>query len=422
MHTNGRAETTVEVGNDIPAKPHPSMDQMEILDLDDRIIVGELGTTRAVAGRAFQPIRIGFLSDLPAGHQLGEFIDPIILAFEDAINEGRLRRPVELVPLHVQGLPIGTAQNVRRAYLHLVEQGCLLVLSTGLTDNSLVLRELINETGVPFISMAGTTRFVGPHCFSLANGGHGEEMAIIASYCASQGYRRVVVTGERSPGDTEYQAFFREQAALYGLEIVKEHYFAQRPTEDELDAGFRQIRDLGPDALVYAGFGWNSMQINPSLERVGWDPPKVMCAAIMWALRGDVWADLLEGWIGIEQSIGDHEDLDRNRNWGPALDRFEKRFGYRKADTVFALLYDQGRAAAEAIFNAPLLTGPGISLGLERIKMMPSTLGGPRTYIEFGQDNHRGYKGDFLFLKQLRKREFHFVTYHWPEWVSNRST
>ena len=89
---------------------------------------------------------------------------------------------------------------------------------------------------------------------------------------------------------------------------------------------------------------------------------------------------------------------------------------------MIALLYDQGRAAAEAMINAPALTGAGMTAGLERIKMMPSTLGGPRTYIGFGAEDHRGYRGDFMFMKQLRDGKFHFTAYHWPEWPINRST
>jgi hypothetical protein len=128
----------------------------------------------------------------------------------------------------------------------------------------------------------------------------------------------------------------------------------------------------------------------------------------------------LDGWIGIEQSLGDHEDLAKNRNWAPLLDRHEKRFGYRTDGTMVALLYDQGRAAAEAMINAPTLTGAGMTAGLERIKMMPSTLGGPRTYIGFGPEDHRGYRGDFMFMKQLRDGKFQFAAYHWPEWPINR--
>ena len=89
----------------------------------------------------------------------------------------------------------------------------------GVTNNALVLRDVINETDVPYITMAGTTLFTGPHCYSLANGGHGEEAAILAAYLAAQGLRKVVVTGEGSPGDAEYRRFFTDQAALYGVEF-----------------------------------------------------------------------------------------------------------------------------------------------------------------------------------------------------------
>jgi branched-chain amino acid transport system substrate-binding protein len=51
--------------------------------------------------------------------------------------------------------------------------------------------------------------------------------------------------------------------------------------------------------------------------------------------------------------------------------------------------------------------------------MMPSTLGGPRTYIGFGPQDHRGYRGDFMFMKQLRDGEFHFAGYHTPQWPVN---
>jgi branched-chain amino acid transport system substrate-binding protein len=419
MHINKRAECTIESGRNLQIKPHPALSQAGILE--EKIVVAPAGVSSGVALTTFNAIKIGFLSDLPSGASLASFLDPVILALEDAVNEGRLTRAVELLPLHVTGLPAGSASNVRAAYRHLVEQGCVLILSTGLTDNSLVLRDLVNESKVPFISMCGTTRFTGPYCFTLANGGHGEEMAIIAAYCASKGYRRVVVTGERSPGDTEYQTFFREQARLYGLDILKEHYFDQRPSDDDMDTAMRQIRDLGPDAVVYAGFGWNSVMFNPSFKRIGWNPPKVMSAAFMWALRGHELQVALDGWIGIEQTIGEQDDAEPNPNLVAARRRAKERFGYDDQETVFALLYDQGRSAVEAIANAPILTGEGMALGLERIKMMPCTLGGPRTYIEFGDYNHRGYKGDFLFLKQLRDHVFYLEAFHWPQWQSNRA-
>ncbi len=383
--------------------------------LEARIVVRPAG-----GGVDEEPLRVGFLSDMPMGNQLGGYLDPIILALEDAMNEGRLTRPVEIQASHVLGLPAGQADNVRDAFTDLVHQGCLIIGSVGVTNNALVLMPAINEARVPYITMAGTTRFIGDFCFSLANGGHGEEAAILAAYLADHGLRQVVLTGEGSPGDAEYRRFFAEQASLYGVEILGTNYFETRPTEDELDAVLRQWRDaLQPDALVYCGFGLNSDQLNPSLARIGWDPPKVMNAAIMWALSSPQWMAALDGWVGIEQTLGDHESDDKNRNWEPLLDRHEQRFGYRTDSTMIGLLYDQGRAMAEAIINAPTESAEGLCVGLERIKMMPSTLGGPRTYIGFGQQDHRGYRGDFMFMKQLRDGKFYLADYHWPQWPIN---
>jgi branched-chain amino acid transport system substrate-binding protein len=405
--------SSVHSANELRRINHPSIPDTFLLD--GRVLIGASDAEPDDASI----VRVGFLSDMPAGQGLAGYLDPIVLAFEDAIVEGRLQRPVELIASHVVGLPVGQEANVVAAFHDLVERGCVLVQSVGVTNNALVLRDHVNAAHVPYITMAGTTRFTGPYCFSLANGGHGEEAAILAAYLAAQGYRRVVLTGESSPGDAEYRRFFEDQAALYGVEILDSHYFDNDADERTLDAVLARFRDLEPDALAYCGFGFNSRQLNPALARVGWAPPRIMNAAIMWALSSPEWSAALDGWIGIEQTNNDHENVEKNPNWVAMLDRFEARFGQRADHTMIALLYDQGRAAVEAIANAPTLDGPGLAAGLERIKMMPSTLGGPRTYIGFGQDDHRGYRGDFMFMKQLRDGKFHFTSYHWPQWPSN---
>jgi branched-chain amino acid transport system substrate-binding protein len=400
---------SVRSAGDVARVEHPSIPATGVLA--EAISVAPAGADPEAV------VRVGFLSDMPTGASLAEYVDPIILAFEDAVREGRLRVPVELIASHVVGLPTGREENVAAAYQDLIGQGCRLVLSTGVTNNALVLRDLINAARVPYITMAGTTRFTGDYCFSLANGGHGEEAAILAAYLAQRGFRRVVLAGEGSPGDAEYREFFHQQAALYGVEILDSHYFGgDAVVDEELADVLTRFRSLAPDALVYCGFGFHSRQLNPALERIGWAPPKVMNAAIMWALTGPDWMKALDGWVGIEQTNNDHDDVEKNPNWAALLNRFERRFGSRPDDTMTALLYDQGRAAAEAIVNAPAPDGPGLAIGLERIKMMPSTLGGPRTYIGFGPSDHRGYRGDFMFMKQLRDGKFYFDAYHRAQW------
>lgn len=389
--------------------------------LVDRILITPpVPSDRAVGAWAFAPVRIGFMVDCEPGEMVADFIDPYILAFEDAMNEGRLTRPVEILSKISVGLPSGTAKAPSDGYRELLDEGCVLILSTGVTDNGVVLAEHVNARGVPFVGVYGTHRFAGDYCFLLGNGGPGEETAVLARYLKRHERRRVAVVGEYSPADDEFHHYFRQQARLQGLEILTEHFFDQRPLDADLERVLIRFRDdVRPDALVYCGFGWNSAQFNPVLERIGWDPFRIMTSAIMWALNSEDWLRALEGWYGIGQTFHSDANTTPNPNYGPFLDRFEARFGRRVDHTLLALAYDQGRVAAEAIVNAPILTGAGMKDGLEAIKMFPSAIGGPRTNITFGPYDHRGYKGDWLFVNRLENGRFEFCDYHVPEFAIN---
>jgi ABC-type branched-subunit amino acid transport system substrate-binding protein len=376
---------------------------------------------REVAAWAFAPVTIGFLVDCEPGEMVADYLDSYILAFEDAMHEGRLTRPVEILTKIAVGLPSGTARTAIDGYRALVDAGCVLVLSTGITDNGIALCDPVNAAGVPFVGVYGTSRFSGDYCFLLGNGGQAEETAVMARYLRRHELLRLAVVGEHSPADDEFHDFFRQQARLQRLEILTEHFFEQRPSDAELERILVRLRDdVRPDALVYCGFGWNSAQFNPVLERIGWDPPRVMTSAIMWALHSEAWLKALEGWVGIAQTLEPDADVPRNPNYAPFLDRFEARFKRRVDHALLAVAYDQGRVAAEAIVNAPILTAQGMKAGLERIKLFPCVLGGPRTHVTFARDDHRGYKGDWLFMSRLERGRFVFRDFHWPEFPSNR--
>ena len=102
------------------------------------------------------------------------------------------------------------------------------------------------------------------------------------------------------------------------------------------------------------------------------------------------------------------------------IERFKARFGRMSRNVVVALAYDAARAAVHGIANASIATPAHVKEGLERIKWMPCTNGGPSTYITFAPHDHRGYKGDFLTIRELRGGELHFRGYHRPQWPINR--
>jgi len=65
-------------------------------------------------------------------------------------------------------------------------------------------------------------------------------------------------------------------------------------------------------------------------------------------------------------------------------------------------MYDMGRALAEGIAFARPVSPEGLRRGLERVRMLPATMGAPGTVIGFGSYDHRGYKGsDYLVLRTV---------------------
>jgi hypothetical protein len=43
----------------------------------------------------------------------------------------------------------------------------------------------------------------------------------------------------------------------------------------------------------------------------------------------------------------------------------------------------------------------GLRQGLEQVRRLPATAGGPGNMISFGPYDHRGYKGDYIVMRQI---------------------
>ena len=81
----------------------------------------------ATQGDPFEPVKIGILVDMDLGQLLADWLDPTILAIEDALNEGVYDRPVRLVvgrrpgpaarelPEVPQGLRVARRPGLRRS-------------------------------------------------------------------------------------------------------------------------------------------------------------------------------------------------------------------------------------------------------------------------------------------------------------------
>lgn len=345
-------------------------------------------------GVPLDPVRIGYLVDWPVGVP-ENLIEPFTLAFEEALASGVVNRRIELVVEEAHGLPLHSADRAIAGYRRLVDQGCIGVIGPLISDNAIALVDTIEACRVPALTWCGTERYHGEYCFNLGNGGCGEEGQLMAAWLAREGHRRIGVFSELSPNGEEYLQYFRWACRDHGLEITRLATITQTPAD--LERVVADMRAATCDALAYMGFGFPTVLLGPIFEALGWAPPRIMTTAIQFCYARPEWARALEGWVGIDQYC------ELNPRVAPFLDRFEARFARRpQTNTVVILAYDSARVFAEAIRRAPILTGPGLKAGLERIRFLPSVTGGPRTHIAAGPFDHKMFKGDWLLYRQVR--------------------
>jgi ABC-type branched-subunit amino acid transport system substrate-binding protein len=370
----------------------------------------------ATQGDPFEPVKIGILVDMDIGQLLADWIDSTILAVEDSLNEGIYDRPVEIRTVDARGLPLENYLKVKKGYERLVEDGCVVVLGPMISDNSVSLRETINATGVPCIGWTGASRFYGEYCFTVPNGDIPTESTMGANWCFQQGYRRVGFFWERGSSGADYANFFRTAAGNVGLDIVKEVVLGPNPRD--LESHLAKMRDQGAEAIVYMGYGYSTFHFARAFRSLEWDPPRFMGTAFMFYANSNEWAEGLEGWHGVDQLGEDGA----NPNYDALMERYRARFGRASRNVVVALGYDTARAAMLGIANASMAIPSEVKLGLEQIKWMPCTNGGPGCYVTFAPYDHRGYKGDFLTIRELRGGELHFKGYYRPQWPSNHES
>jgi branched-chain amino acid transport system substrate-binding protein len=72
------------------------------------------------------------------------------------------------------------------------------------------------------------------------------------------------------------------------------------------------------------------------------------------------------------------------------------------------MVYNTARAAIHGIGNADTSEPRWVGRGIERIPW-PATNGGPATYVQIGPGDHKGYKGNFLRIRELMDGGLRFM-------------
>ncbi|MEX0665936.1 MAG: ABC transporter substrate-binding protein [Acidimicrobiia bacterium] len=335
-------------------------------------------------------VRIGFLYDFPQGDGGAAMETAFRLGFNEVAASGRVDREVELVPNHARGLPAGTEHDVVTAFMELESSGCILVVGPSISDNGLITAPLFDEFGLPSINYTGGERTRGVFGFHYQVGSLEEEPAVLAARLAQRGLTRPAVVHDQSPVGKRYAECFDDARGALGLETAGST--AISAMAEDLSGPIAQLRELGPDSLVYLGLGMSSRAVALALQASSWDVPVVANSALMFGYARPDWRDGYRGWEYLDAIADDNVMRARLREQDAAI----------AAGPVSCAMYDIGRLVGEALARAEHLTRDGLREALERVKQLPATCGREGTTMSFGVWDHAALKGEYLVLREWR--------------------
>lgn len=342
-------------------------------------------------------IRIGLLIDFPIIEKAKRVMyDALNLAFDEALENGLIDRPVELVVREFGGvLRGGGYSEALTAWKEVAAAGVIGIYGPWCSENALVLHSHIEKEGhIPSLAMTGTDGWYGEWCFGINNGSLSEDPRLMTNYLGLQGVKTVAVIYERSAIGEEFRRFFHEACKFDRIEILAEQQI--NGSDKDLLPVARRIKEAGADGLAYLGEGIAACYLNKAFATLDWNPLRVMTSGFMAAPYLPEGIQSIKGWIGCDQY--DEE----NKIGQDFLDRFQKRYGYRPANLWSLINYDFGNVIAHGLANSYPLSPEGFKAGLERVKFLPAANGGARGLISFGPYQRRGWLSpDFIILREV---------------------
>jgi ABC-type branched-subunit amino acid transport system substrate-binding protein len=307
------------------------------------------------------------------------------------LRDSHLDRDVDLIVVHVDGLPEGTAHAVTQGFTELVSAGAVAIVGPAVTDNALIARDLADAARVPCLNWSGNERTRGRYCFQYQVGSLEEEAAVVHRALQQAQVRRVAVVHDRSEIGDRYHFWFRERARQFGVTVVADLELS--PVGRDAGVVTSAVGESDAQALVYLGLGHSAVAVADSLRVGRWDRPCFANTALMYGHMFPERRQSWDGWTYVDMFADDNPALGALR----ARDRQPWQFG-----PIGVCSYDMGRIVGEALNRAPILSPEGLLAGLEQVKQLDAVAGHGGTTMTLGQWDHAALKGPYLVLRSWR--------------------
>ena len=382
---------------------------MKMTEMEQQVFEHVDGISRSLpkAGSGVrEPHRVAIIQDWGVGLQpLYDQYDATQLAFDEAHESGLIDRPVELRVVEVEGLPYARATTMLDAVDRVVREfEPIAIIGPHTSENVPVINPYVERVGIPFIAMSGALDLAGPWTFMTPNGTFPDEAILMVDHAVDVcGATKLGLIREDNLLGDEYATYLKRRADVRGTPFVAEVRVGSFIDGDSAMSAVSAMRDGGADAYMYVGFGANAFAILEASQKLaaeGYDAARITMSIYMGTIEGLTpytgLIDNFEGWVGVDQFD------ERNLAFTSMLDRFEKRFGRRPVHCYTAQGYDMGNVVAHGLATAKPHSREGLRRSLETIRRLDATVGGPGNHISFAPYDHRGYKGDYITMRQVR--------------------
>ena len=240
-------------------------------------------------------------------------------------------------------------------------------------------------------------RFYGDYCFTVANGDIPAESTMCANWCFQEGYTKVGFFWEKGSSGTDYSDYFRRAAEQVGVEIIKEVSLGPNPRD--MECHLATMREQGARGDRLRGLRLLDVPLRPGLQgpRLGPAADQRHGVHVLFELERAG-----RGARGLARRGPARRGRPRTRTTRRCSSGSTPASVASPATSSWRWPTTPPGPASTASPTCLIATPDQVKNGLEMIKWMPCTNGGPGTYITFARDDHRGYKGDFLTIRELR--------------------
>lgn len=353
-----------------------------------------------------EPHRVAIIQDWGVGLQpLYDQYDATQLAFDEAHGSGLLDRPVELKVVEVEGLPYARATTILDAVDRTVREfQPIALIGPHTSENVPVIKPYVEKHGIPYVVQSGALDVAGPWTFLTPNGTFCDEAILMVDHAVDfAGATRIGIIREDNVLGDEYTAYLKARAHDRGVAVVADVAVGSFIDADAAARAVDAMQEAGAQAYMYVGFGANAFAILGASQKAvaaGYDAARITMSIFMGTIEGLApYAGLIdnfEGWVGVDQFD------ENNSTFTAMLDRFEMRFGRRPVHCYTAQGYDMGNAVAHGLARARPHSRDGLRRALEKVRRLDAAAGRPGNHISFGPYDHRGYKGEYIVMRQVR--------------------